>query len=174
MEKLIRTEVEKLVDDWKTNTNKLDGLNYLMLLKEEDRILPLYIGKAETIGKGNNNLSANLINIHRDTSKFARWGDNYAYHIGNLSAVAIPGHTSTKVTKKYFKWADSLFVEFPTNQPKLKKEVYFWAYAWAKENIGIWEDFGATQLTFLEYLLIGVASSAFPKILLNQEGINRD
>ena len=39
--------------------------------------------------------------------------------------------------------------------------------------VGIWEDFGPTRLTFLEYLLIGVASAVFPETLLNREGQSR-
>jgi hypothetical protein len=48
---------------------------------------PLYIGKAETLGKGDGNLSANLLRLDSDTSKFARWGDNYAYHFGDSARV---------------------------------------------------------------------------------------
>jgi len=44
---------------------------------------------------------------------------------------------------------------------------------WKKSDIGPWEDFGPTRLTFLEYLLIGIASSVFPGDLLNSEGQNR-
>ena len=35
------------------------------------------------------------------------------------------------------------------------------------------EEFGPTRLTFLEYLLIGVASNTFGKELLNEERVNR-
>jgi hypothetical protein len=31
-----------------------------------------------TLGKSEDNLSANLKNLSTDRSKFARWGDNYA------------------------------------------------------------------------------------------------
>lgn len=173
MEQMIRSETDKLVDDWKSEKDEFDGLIYMMFLRDVGKVLPLYIGKAETIGKGNRNLSANIKNLHRDHSKFARWGDNYAYHIGDLSAVVIPGHAPSKVNRKYLDWAKALFVEFPTLRPKLKKEVYFWATAWKKTTIGIWEEFGSTRLTFLEYLMIGVSSSVFPESLLNREGQNR-
>jgi hypothetical protein len=46
-------------------------------------------------------------------------------------------------------------------------------WGWKKGNIGIWKEFGEISLTFLEYLLIGVASKLFPNETLNQEGINR-
>jgi len=39
--------------------------------------------------------------------------------------------------------------------------------------VGIWQQFGSTKLTFLEHLLIGADSAAFPNQLLNDEGKNR-
>jgi len=65
-------------------------------------------------------------------------------------------------------------VDYPSTGPKLKESIYFWMRAWRRDEVGIWEDFGQTRLTFLEYLLIGVASSVFPDDLLNIEGQNRD
>jgi hypothetical protein len=173
MEKLIKKETDLLVDDWKHQKDEYDGLIYMMCIKQSGKIKPLYIGKTETIGKGDRNLSVNIENLHKNSSKFARWGDNYAYHIGDLSAVVIPGHDKKKINPKYVSWADQLFENFPSGNPKLKASVYFWTTAWEKTNVGIWEEFGATRLTFLEYLLIGVASSVFPELLLNREGQNR-
>jgi hypothetical protein len=56
---------------------------------------------------------------------------------------------------------------------RLKRDTFFWMQAWKRGMVGIWEDYGPTSLTFLEYLLIGVASDRFPGILLNNEGVNR-
>jgi hypothetical protein len=173
MEKLIRSQTDILINDWESGKDLYDGLIYIIFTLDSDRPIPLYIGKTETIGKGNRNLSANIKNLHRDTSKFARWGDNYAYHIGDLSAVVLPGHQESKVTNKYTKWAQALFVEFPSDTPQLKQELFFWTTAWKKSDVGPWEAFGPTRLTFLEYLLIGIASSVFPESLLNSEGQNR-
>ena len=145
----------------------------MMYLLRNDKVLPLYIGKTETIGRGQGNLSENIRNLSRDKSKFARWGDNYAYHIGDLSAVVLPGHEATKLTRKYQDWGSSLFVNTQVENPKLKEPVFFWTKAWKSVDAGIWKEFGPTKLTFLEYLLIGVASSAFPDLLLNIEGRNR-
>ncbi len=72
MKHMICSETDKLVDDWKNSRNDFDGLIYIMCLKDSGKVLPLYIGKAETVGKGNGNLSANIKNIHLDYSKFAR------------------------------------------------------------------------------------------------------
>ncbi len=173
MEKFIQNETDKLIKDWTDEKDMLDGLIYMMFIKDNNKVHPLYIGKTETIGKGNRNLSVNIKNLHSDFSKFARWGDGYSYHIGDLSAVTLTDHQENKINKKYTDWANSLFEIFPTSTPKLKQEVYFWTKAWGKNDIGIWNDFGKTRLTFLEYLMIGVASSAFPKLLLNREGQNR-
>lgn len=68
-------------------------------------VVPCYIGKAETIGKTSGVLSANLMRLTTDTSKFGHWGDNYAYHIGDLSSVVLTGHDATVQTEKYRSWA---------------------------------------------------------------------
>ena len=172
MEEAILKETDKLVEDYQTGANLYDGLIYIMYRRDVSTVVPLYIGKAETIGKSTN-LSANIMNIHRDKSKFARWGDNYAYHIGDLSAATLPGHSQEKVSNKYSKWAEALFSSHPSYEPQLRTPVFFWCKAWSDVDVGIWREFGPTKLTFLEYLLIGVTSSLFPNDLLNTEGVNR-
>jgi hypothetical protein len=173
MEELVRRECRKLIDDWKAHEAKYDGLIYMMAYEESGEVVPLYIGKTETLGKSGGNLSANIKGIERDTSKFARWGDNYAYHIGDLSAAVLPGHDASQVSRKYIEWGKALFQDCPSESPVLNRPVFFWAKAWSGNDIGIWEQFGPTRLTFLEYLLVGVSSSAFGGTLLNREGQNR-
>ena len=56
---------------------------------------------------------------------------------------------------------------------KLKEKIYFWMHAWESGSTGLWEDFGPTNLTFLEYQLIGVSTAIFPNEVLNKEGQNR-
>jgi hypothetical protein len=172
MEALVIGEADKLVGDWRGGTHRYDGLIYCMGWREERSFVPLYIGKAETFGKGDGNLSANLKNVSTDRSKFARWGDNYAYHIGDLSACVLPGHRPEKRVAKYESWASTLFEDVPSMKPRLRRPVCFWAQAWDSSQVGIWEGFGPTRLAFLEYLLIGVASLVSPS-LLNREGIAR-
>ena len=138
-----------------------------------DLVIPLYVGKSEKYGKNGGNLSANIKNIERNQHKFCRWGYGYAYHLGDLSAVVCEGHTEAKKTNKYKRWAGNLFEKYPAANPKLKSPVHFWIKAWEKDETGIWPEFGATSLTFLEYLLISVASDLFPQRMLNEEGINR-
>lgn len=173
MEALVLREVDTLVDDWQRQEHAYDGLIYVIFTLSDNRVRPLYIGKAESLGRGRGNLSANLIGLQRDKGKFARWGDNYAYHIGDLSAAVLPGHDPSKVVEKYRSWARKLFLTSPTDQPTLRQPVWFWAKAWKSSDVGIWADFGPTRLSFLEYLLIGVASAAFTDDLLNREGQNR-
>ena len=175
MESLVVNEVDLLVEDWSNHSNTYDGLIYLMFERGSDgSVIPLYIGKTETFGKGDGNLSGNIKNLRSDKSKFARWGDGYAYHIGDLSAVTLTGHDPKYATLKYQRWSDALFVaRNPTEEVRLKRDVQFWCKAWKQSDIGIWKDMIPTRLTFLEYMLIGVASSAFPDTLLNVEGKNR-
>jgi hypothetical protein len=175
MEALVMGETDKIVGDWKQGpAGRYDGLIYMVHIKTDDHeVVPLYIGKAEKHGKGDRNLSANLCNLVTDRSKFARWGDNYAYHIGDLSAVVLDGHFPAKKTPKYESWARRMFIGHPSIEPKLRQPVLFWAKAWSSSDTGIWKDFHPTRLAFLEYLMIGVAAQAFPEHLLNREGFGR-
>ena len=129
MTAMISREVQKVTNDFKNKCDQYEGVLYMMhKMTANGDIIPLYIGKAEKLGK-TENLSEN---ITKGKGKLGRWGHGYAYHIGDLSAVAY------KHDKK-----------------------------------GLWKEFGATSLTFLEYLLIGVSTSVYPEVLLNREGQNR-
>jgi hypothetical protein len=92
MDTLIRAECAKLIDDWKQKAFAYDGLIYMMLAEEPEGVVPLYIGKAETLGKKGRKLSDNIKGVRTSTWLFARWGDNYAYHIGDLSAAVLQGY----------------------------------------------------------------------------------
>ena len=143
----------------------------MMGWKQSGKFVPLYIGKTESKGRnGGVKISANLQRLRSDRGKFARWGDGYQYHIGDLSACMLPGHEDdTAQALKYQSWADCLFVDGTT---KLGEPVYFWATVWDRSQVGIWDEFGPTSLSFLEYLLIGVAGDVSPS-LLNREGLSR-
>jgi hypothetical protein len=172
MEVLLRTEARRAVEDYESGWRAIDGLIYMMGWRESNRFVPLYVGKAETLGRGNGNLSVNLKNLDRDSSKFARWGDGYSYHIGDLSACVLPGHPNKHQHDKYRDWASTLFTKLLTDRPVLTKPVWFWASAWENTRPGIWEELGPTRLAFLEYTMIGVASMVSPH-LLNREGRQR-
>jgi hypothetical protein len=174
MEALMRQEAKKAIDDHNAATGLYDGIIYMMHTQGTDGgVVPCYIGKSETVGKTSGVLSANLVRLATDTSKFGRWGDNYAYHIGDLSAIVLPGHDAAVQREKYRSWATALFEGINTDHPRLRQPVFFWVRAWKREDVGIWTEFGPTRLSFLEYLLIGIASSVFPHELLNREGHNR-
>ena len=174
MESLVIREVRKVIADYENNTNKYEGLIYIMYWHNNSTISPLYIGKSEKHGKKGSNLSTNIRNIESNRAYFCRWGYNYAYHIGDLSAVVCAGHPRLGSSiPKYHKWAEGLFEQFPVRRPRLKQEVFFWIKAWERNTVGIWKEYGPTSLTFLEYLLIGLASAVFPMSLLNKEGVNR-
>jgi hypothetical protein len=151
-----------------------EGILYMMhRLDAHGRVIPLYIGKAGRHGRSGALVSANLKNLERDEGKFARGGYNYAYHLGDLSAAALPGHAAGTATPKYKKWAQALFESAPASFPRLRHDVRFWCTTWGPDATGMWRDFSPCPLAFAEYLLIGVAAYLFPGNLLNDEGVNR-
>ena len=173
MEELVVSEVRKVVADYESGGEEYDGIIYMMLRMNGEEVVPLYVGKSEKYGKNDGNLSENIKGIEKRNAKFCRWGYGYEYHLGDLSAIVLPGHSPEKRPYKYIRWADSLFVGYPTLHPRLRQATYFWCKAWNGGDVGPWQEFGATSLTYLEYLLIGLASSVFPDDVLNDEGVNR-
>lgn len=172
MEMLMRDLGRQLIKEHQDSNVKHDGILYMMLSRCDRRIEPLYIGKAETFGKGDGNLSANISDLAKGHGKFGRWGYNYAYHLGDLSAVTCKGHPHDKSTAKYTAWRDKLF-SVTDGEVTPKTEVMFWATLWDSSRQSIWEQYGSTKLAFEEYLVIGVASDVFPNSLLNREGRTR-
>lgn len=172
MTNLMRTLGTQLVNEYRDNRVVSHGILYIMFDQSDGVCVPLYIGKAELFGKGEQNLSVNISDLVSGDGKFGRWGYNYAYHLGDLSAATLSGHAKDKRQKKYEDWRDAMF-EVGHDKVRAKSEIKFWATAWNGEQPSIWRDYGATRLAFEEYLLIGVASDAFPNRLLNREGRNR-
>jgi hypothetical protein len=172
MEALLQNEGQKIIDDWKTSDNTYEGLIYLMYTVDGGENVPLYIGKAGKYGRDGERLSANLRNIQTNRSKFARWGDGYAYHIGELSAAVLNHHNDQQVNRekdpieKYLNWASALF---ESDSRTLRQPVYFWTRAWRVDDTGPFYDF-ETSLEALEYNLINLASDLYPGRLLNAEG----
>ena len=56
MESMVLAEGEKLTKDWESGLHRYDGLIYCMGCKHDGLLVPLYIGKTETLGKGAGNL----------------------------------------------------------------------------------------------------------------------
>ena len=122
METMMCQEARKAVDDHKNATAQYDGIIYIMHTGSPDGVVvPRYIGKSETVGKTSGILSVNLSRLETDKSKFGRWGDNYAYHIGDLSSVVLPGHETEKLRLKYKLWAEALFGGIDVERPRLRQ-----------------------------------------------------
>ena len=63
MEAMLLGEASKAIDDLKEGRGSIDGLIYLMLRVDRGAVVPLYIGKAGTVGKTAGKLSANMVNL---------------------------------------------------------------------------------------------------------------
>ena len=93
MEDLLIGTVEQVLA---ADAAAVEGVLYLMhRLDAAGRIVPLYVGKAGRYGR-TGSMSANLVNIRGNGTMFSRWGYNYAYHMGDLSAAALPGHAPSR------------------------------------------------------------------------------
>lgn len=171
MEAMVAATVDRVLS---VPPGDAEGVLYMLhRLDGHGRVVPLYIGKAGRHGRSGAVVSANIAAIRANTGRFARWGYNYAYHLGDLSAAALPGHAPAKVQPKYARWARRLFHDAPSAAPRLRIDARFWCTAWGPASPNIWREFGACPLAFAEYLLIGVAGLLFPDDLLNDEGVNR-
>ncbi|MHA1866721.1 MAG: hypothetical protein ACTSXD_01500 [Candidatus Heimdallarchaeaceae archaeon] len=190
MEDLLAEEIQKIHNSYTKSKEKFefDGLIYLVYtykkhiemetngnlnlqdLSEED-IIPLYIGKTETIGV-NGKYSVNIKNVHKklNKGKFARWGDARAYHIGDLSD-AIFDREKAENFRKYSKWAECFF-EMKDHQDNdsaiLNFPIYFWCKAWHKDDKGLILDLPCSTC-FLERQLISLSNLLVPELLLNKK-----
>jgi len=173
MEELLATEGRKVVEDWQHDDDTYEGVIYLMYTLDGETVVPRYVGKAGKYGRDDERLSANLKNVRTNRSKFARWGDGYAYHLGELSAALLDHHDDSSVNRdddprgKYQAWADALF---EGDSRTLREPVYFWVRAWREDDTGPFYGF-ETSLEALEYYLIDLASDLYPEYVLNTEGV---
>src|SRR5262249_54073052 len=136
----VRSALEKPASD-------AEGLLYMMhRLHADGTVIPCYIGKAGRHGRSGANISANWINVDCDEAKFARWGYNYAYHLGDLSAAVLPGHAASKVRPKYMKWAKYLFWDVPSQSPRPRHDMRFWCTIWGSGSESVWPEFSPRDL----------------------------
>ena len=142
------------------------GIIYIMGIGKFPDFIPLYIGKADRKGV-KHPLSGNIKNIRGNKSKFARWGDGLDYHIGDLSHAMFGFEAYRKPTKKYGKWAETLFVQ--KNQPVLKEKVYFYVMPWYENSKGL--SSLISSLPAVEKEIIAIASEQFKNHILNVDGI---
>lgn len=142
-----------------------EGLFYIMGVNELPDFSIMYVGKAEKRGV-KHELSVNLRNLRKNKSRFARWGDHLAYHIGDLSQALYEFKAYRGVARKYRKWAENLFITY--DPPRLKQMVYFYVAPWYNGNKG--PSGLNSSLPAVEKEIIALASVAFRKTLLNVDG----
>lgn len=164
----LKEKAVTLREDFEKKEYKYDGILYMMFRKENEAIIPLYIGKSEKIGK-----RGGLSSLLKGESPKPRWDDGPDYHVGGLSTCVCKGYPPQKVKKHYQPWAKALFTETPSAAPVLKQELYLWIGLWETKKVGLWKEFGATSLCFQETLLINLAHALFERYLLNTECILR-
>jgi hypothetical protein len=104
-----------------------EGLLYVMGWGAGTGFRALYVGKAERRGV-RNDLSANLANIRTNRHMFARWGDGVAYHIGDLSQAMFGFRAYRPATRKYKRWAATLFETL--DPPRLRATVSLYLAPW--------------------------------------------
>lgn len=156
MEKAMITVVKKGLED-----EQWQGLFYVMGKGRFPEFTPLYIGITRRAG-GKQKISSNIAKIETNKSKFARWGDSSAYHIGDLSRVVFMGRPSVK----YEKWGQALFATY--DPPKLKEQIYLYVVPWYQDSIA---PSGRTcTLDDVEKEMIALASAQFGDCLLNTSG----
>lgn len=160
MEETVVNIVEKGLrqDDW-------HGLLYIMGWGDLPGFRPLYVGKAGKRGV-KNPISENLKNLAVNKTKFARWGDGLAYHIGDLSQVLFRWQAYRPPQQKYEKWADMLFVE--RDLPRLREKVSLALIPWYSSSVS--PTGNNVSLEEAENELISLASQEFSDILLNVQG----
>ena len=161
MEKAVIDIIEGNIDrrDW-------EGLLYIMGRGDQANFVPLYIGKTEKKGV-KHPISVNIVNIRTNKGKFARWGDNLAYHIGDLSHALFEFEAYKKPAKKYKKWAKKLFSKY--EPPTLKETINFYLLPWYEGDRGI--SGLQCSLPALEKELISLASVYYKDDLLNVDGV---
>jgi hypothetical protein len=142
------------------------GLLYVMGWGSRSDFRPLYVGKAERKGV-RHDLSANLANIRTNRHMFARWGDGVAYHIGDLSQALFGFKAYRSATRKYKRWATTLFETL--DPPRLRGLVSLYLAPWLDGSAG--PSGLAGSLAAVEKEVIALASVQFVDCLLNVDGI---
>ncbi|MBB6099714.1 hypothetical protein HNR42_003172 [Deinobacterium chartae] len=141
------------------------GFLYLMGVGERQTFTPLYVGKAEKRGQ-THAVSANLINIRSNHGFFGRWGYNLDYHIGDLSHALFGFQARRPPTRKYRRWADSLFET--ADPPRLREAVFVCLVPWFRDSRGPSGLIGSVPAAEKE--VIALASVLAGARLLNTDG----
>lgn len=158
MERLVNDTVDEVL-----TRPDADGLVYAMAWREPLRLL--YVGKAGKRGRVHA-ISANLRNLGRTQTRFARWGDGLAYHVGGLSAAVLGSTSPRRSARKYDRWRERLFR--CTNPPILRETVWFGALPWFRGDLG--PERRKRDVGDVEADLIALASRTHRATLLNHVG----
>ncbi len=142
------------------------GLLYVMAWGSRDKLRPLYFGKAGRFGKTPGQLSFNLAKLATDKSKFARWGDGSAYHIGTLSQALFGWEAYKSAGQKYERWAEMLFADL--QRPRLREPTYLLVVPWHLGQRGCAGT--ACTLEEAEEQAIDLALEEFEDVVLNVQG----
>jgi hypothetical protein len=142
------------------------GLLYVMGWGSDESFRPLYVGKAERKGV-RHPISANIVGLRTNKTKFARWGDGLDYHIGDLSHAIYGFRAYRRPQRKYLRWAERLFRSYPP--AVLREPVSFVAVPWHDGDAGPSGLVGS--LPAVEKEVIALASAGYGDVLLNKDGI---
>ena len=139
-----------------------EGLIYVMGWHDLPRFVPLFVGKTERRGI-RRQVSENIRSIRANTSAFARWGDNIAYHVGDLSHALFRFKAYREPRRSYQRWAATLF-ESP-GSTRLVQPVSLYVVPWCTYSKGPSGNVCSVQQVTQE--LIDLAYTQFPGTLMN-------
>lgn len=162
MEQWLRQLKMQLIQDFQTGVHQYEGLLYLIFWKQENQIVPLYIGKAATQGKKPGKLSDTITM----ESEFLRWGYDHDSHLGDLSAW-VCNHALKHRRDNYENWAKMLFESYPSERPQIRFPVWFWAGLYPESPAS-----SPTQVSLVqqEKNWIAAATQFSSETLLNVQG----
>ena len=121
-----------------------EGLHYFVLTGPVENPILIYIGLTGKYGRDGERLNLNLENLEKKRDFFARWGDDYARHIGGLSNAILNNGFPTE--NKYRVWADYM-LEAKDEKVYPKFPIKFFALAWSKSM----EDYLGRHLDLKEF-----------------------
>ena len=189
MENTVIQAVKTVEDSYNARTNGFngvyyDGLIYMVYLRRSEmrveyyngtfvsEIIPIYIGKTETLGRSKN-FSTNLLGVSKGNNKqyFARWGYDEARHIGGLSYCFF-GIKNKYPSTDYEHWIKYMFDEEARQKKKLpilKLPVYFQIKPWNPEGMSVQKMSNITT-PLMESILIAIGRELFPNFFTNKLG----
>ena len=161
VDELLRREIKKIIDDYKGANNTYEGLVYVIFVRADGNIVPLYVGSS---GKYNDDRTALNENMTTAPSKMARLGYSDYRHIGWLSRLVLGQSEDVEVPPRYNRWVNEIF----EGSRRLKEPVFLWTTAWEHDQSGLASE--EASLEELEEELIGITSNLYPDRLLNIQG----